>query len=145
MQVKCCTRKGWAERRCLGRHRGMERQRVFKGCCLSAASLQARRWREYRKVFIWPHVNHRLIEPIAIPRRIPNTHLVMHGSSSVPQDLLRDIRAYGGDMKETYGVPVAEIQEPIKHRGSKKSNIDADIRLAITAAISKFCTKPQPL
>ncbi|MGZ9032183.1 MAG: class II fructose-bisphosphate aldolase, partial [Burkholderiaceae bacterium] len=64
-----------------------------------------------------------------IHRRIPNTHLVMHGSSSVPQDLLAEIRKYGGDMKETYGVPVEEIQEAIKH-GVRKVNIDTDIRLA---------------
>lgn len=51
----------------------------------------------------------------AIHRRIPNTHLVMHGSSSVPQDILAEIRRYGGDMKETYGVPVEEIQEGIRH------------------------------
>ncbi len=73
----------------------------------------------------------------AIHRRIPNTHLVMHGSSSVPQDLLHEIRTYGGDMKETYGVPVEEIQEAIKH-GVRKINIDTDIRLAMTAAIRKF-------
>jgi fructose-bisphosphate aldolase, class II len=73
----------------------------------------------------------------AIHARIPNTHLVMHGSSSVPQNLLADIRAYGGDMKETYGVPVEEIQEGIKH-GVRKINIDTDIRLAMTAAIRKF-------
>ncbi len=73
----------------------------------------------------------------AIHRRIPNTHLVMHGSSSVPQDLLTQIRAYGGDMKETYGVPVEEIQEGIKH-GVRKINIDTDIRLAMTAAIRRF-------
>jgi len=72
-----------------------------------------------------------------IHRRIPNTHLVMHGSSSVPQDLLNEIRTYGGDMKETYGVPVEEIQEAIKH-GVRKINIDTDIRLAMTAAIRKF-------
>ena len=72
-----------------------------------------------------------------IHRRIPNTHLVMHGSSSVPQDLLAEIRQYGGDMKETYGVPVEEIQEAIKH-GVRKINIDTDIRLAMTAAIRKF-------
>jgi fructose-bisphosphate aldolase, class II len=72
-----------------------------------------------------------------IHRRIPNTHLVMHGSSSVPQDLLADIRMYGGDMKETYGVPVEEIQEAIKH-GVRKINIDTDVRLAMTAAIRKF-------
>jgi fructose-bisphosphate aldolase class II len=73
----------------------------------------------------------------AIHRRIPNTHLVMHGSSSVPQDLLEIIRKYGGDMKETYGVPVEEIQEGIKH-GVRKINIDTDVRLAMTAAIRKF-------
>jgi fructose-bisphosphate aldolase class II len=72
-----------------------------------------------------------------IHRRIPNTHLVMHGSSSVPQDLLEEIRKYGGQMKETYGVPVEEIQEAIKH-GVRKVNIDTDIRLAMTAAPRKF-------
>ena len=72
-----------------------------------------------------------------INRRIPNTHLVMHGSSSVPQDLLAEIRKYGGDMKETYGVPVEEIQEAIKF-GVRKINIDTDIRLAMTAAIRRF-------
>ena len=72
-----------------------------------------------------------------INRRIPNTHLVMHGSSSVPQDLLAEIRKYGGDMKETYGVPIEEIQEAIKY-GVRKINIDTDIRLAMTAAIRKF-------
>jgi hypothetical protein len=61
----------------------------------------------------------------------------MHGSSSVPQDLLAEIRQFGGDMKETYGVPVEEIQEAIKH-GVRKINIDTDIRLAMTAAIRKF-------
>jgi fructose-bisphosphate aldolase class II len=72
-----------------------------------------------------------------INRRIPNTHLVMHGSSSVPQDLLEQIRQYGGQMKETYGVPVAEIQEAIKY-GVRKINIDTDIRLAMTGAVRKF-------
>ena len=72
-----------------------------------------------------------------IHQRIPNTHLVMHGSSSVPQDLLAEIRKYGGDMKETYGVPVEEIQEAIKH-GVRKVNIDTDLRLAMTAAIRKY-------
>ena len=72
-----------------------------------------------------------------INRRIPNTHLVMHGSSSVPQDLLAIIREYGGDMKETYGVPVEEIQKAIKF-GVRKINIDTDIRLAMTAAVRKF-------
>jgi fructose-bisphosphate aldolase, class II len=72
-----------------------------------------------------------------INRRIPNTHLVMHGSSSVPQDLLAVIRQYGGDMKETYGVPVEEIQHAIKF-GVRKVNIDTDVRLAMTAAIRKY-------
>jgi fructose-bisphosphate aldolase, class II len=72
-----------------------------------------------------------------INKRIPTTHLVMHGSSSVPQDLLEEIRKYGGAMKETYGVPVEEIQEAIKY-GVRKINIDTDIRLAMTAAIRRF-------
>src|SRR6186997_2276869 len=72
-----------------------------------------------------------------IHKRIPNTHLVMHGSSSVPQDLLAEIRKYGGALKETYGVPVEEIQEAIKH-GVRKINIDTDIRLAMTGAIRKY-------
>ncbi|MBU6259825.1 MAG: fructose-bisphosphate aldolase class II [Burkholderiales bacterium] len=82
-------------------------------------------------------------ETLAISRikeinaRIPNTHLVMHGSSSVPQELLEVIRAHGGQMKETYGVPVSEIQEAIKY-GVRKVNIDTDIRLAMTAAVRKF-------
>ena len=71
-----------------------------------------------------------------INKRIPNTHLVMHGSSSVPQDILEEIRKYGGQIKETYGVPVEEIQEAIKY-GVRKVNIDTDIRLAMTAAIRK--------
>ncbi len=72
-----------------------------------------------------------------IHQRIPNTHLVMHGSSSVPQELLAEIREFGGDMKETYGVPVEEIQEGIKH-GVRKINIDAEISLAMTAAIRRY-------
>ena len=71
-----------------------------------------------------------------INRRLPNTHLVMHGSSSVPQELLDEIRAYGGDIKETYGVPVEEIQKAIGH-GVRKINIDTDIRLAMTAAMRR--------
>jgi len=67
---------------------------------------------------------------------IPNTHLVMHGSSSVPQDWLKIINEYGGDMGETYGVPVKEIQEGIKH-GVRKVNIDTDLRMASTGAIRK--------
>ena len=77
-----------------------------------------------------------------INKRIPNTHLVMHGSSSVPQDLLEVIRQYGGNMKETYGVPVSEIQEAIKF-GVRKINIDTDIRLAMTGAMRKvFAEQP---
>ena len=72
-----------------------------------------------------------------INRRIPNTHLVMHGSSSVPQELLAMIRQYGGQMKETYGVPVEEIQKAIQF-GVRKINIDTDIRLAMTGAVRKF-------
>ena len=72
-----------------------------------------------------------------IHARIPNTHLVMHGSSSVPQDLLAEIREFGGDMKETYGVPVEEIQEAIKF-GVRKINIDTDIRLAMTGAVRRY-------
>ncbi|HDR9488259.1 TPA: fructose-bisphosphate aldolase class II [Burkholderia aenigmatica] len=71
-----------------------------------------------------------------IHRRLPNTHLVMHGSSSVPQDWLRTIRAFGGDIRETYGVPVEEICEGIRH-GVRKINIDTDIRLAMTGAIRR--------
>ena len=63
-----------------------------------------------------------------INEKIPNTHLVMHGSSSVPQEWLKIIRDYGGDIPETYGVPVSEIQEGIKN-GVRKINIDTDIRL----------------
>jgi fructose-bisphosphate aldolase class II len=77
-----------------------------------------------------------------IHKRVPNTHLVMHGSSSVPEELLDIIRKYGGDMKETYGVPVEEIQRGIKH-GVRKVNVDTDNRLAITGAIRKvFACEP---
>ena len=72
-----------------------------------------------------------------IHARIPNTHLVMHGSSSVPQALLDVINQHGGKIKQTYGVPIAEIQEAIKH-GVRKINIDTDIRLAMTGAVRKF-------
>ncbi len=75
-----------------------------------------------------------------IHARIPNTHLVMHGSSSVPQEWLEVIREFGGEMKETYGVPVGEIQEGIKH-GVRKVNIDTDIRLAMTGAIRRSMAK----
>ncbi|MDE3009786.1 MAG: fructose-bisphosphate aldolase class II [Pseudomonadota bacterium] len=71
-----------------------------------------------------------------IHARIPNTHLVMHGSSSVPQEWLAVIREYGGDLKETYGVPVEEIQLGIRH-GVRKINIDTDIRLAMTGALRR--------
>lgn len=71
-----------------------------------------------------------------IHARIPDTHLVMHGSSSVPQDWLAIIHEFGGDIGETYGVPVEEIQEGIKH-GVRKVNIDTDLRLASTGAIRK--------
>ena len=67
---------------------------------------------------------------------IPNTHLVMHGSSSVPQDWLEIINSHGGDMGQTYGVPVEEIQEGIKN-GVRKVNIDTDLRMASTGAVRK--------
>jgi len=73
----------------------------------------------------------------AINARIPNTHLVMHGSSSVPQEWLKIINDFGGDMGETYGVPVNEIVEGIKH-GVRKVNIDTDLRMASTGAIRQF-------
>jgi fructose-bisphosphate aldolase class II len=75
-----------------------------------------------------------------IHARIPNTHLVMHGSSSVPQDWLAIINEYGGKIKETYGVPVEQIVEGIKH-GVRKVNIDTDLRLASTGAIRRFLAK----
>ncbi len=75
-----------------------------------------------------------------IHRRLPNTHLVMHGSSSVPEDLLALINEYGGEIPETYGVPVEEIQKGIKN-GVRKINIDTDCRLAITAAVREALAK----
>lgn len=72
-----------------------------------------------------------------IHKRIPNTHLVMHGSSSVPQEWLAIINEFGGKIPETYGVPVKEIQEGIKN-GVRKVNIDTDLRLASTGAVRKF-------
>jgi len=72
-----------------------------------------------------------------IHARIPDVHLVMHGSSSVPQEWLKIINSYGGDMGETYGVPVEEIVEGIKH-GVRKVNIDTDLRMASTGAVRKF-------
>src|SRR5471030_1678473 len=77
-----------------------------------------------------------------IHRRLPNTHLVMHGSSSVPQDLQDVINQYGGEMPQTWGVPVEEIQRGIKH-GVRKINIDTDNRMAMTGAIRKvFAENP---
>ena len=73
----------------------------------------------------------------AIHKRIPTTHLVMHGSSSVPQEWLKIINSYGGDMGETYGVPVEEIVQGIKH-GVRKVNIDTDLRMSSTGAVRKF-------
>lgn len=75
-----------------------------------------------------------------IHRRIPDTHLVMHGSSSVPQNWLAIINEFGGDIGETYGVPVEQIVEGIKH-GVRKVNIDTDLRLASTGAIRQFMAK----
>lgn len=73
----------------------------------------------------------------AIHARIPDTHLVMHGSSSVPQEWLKVINEFGGEIPETYGVPVEEIVEGIKH-GVRKINIDTDLRLASTGAIRRY-------
>src|SRR5210317_690900 len=73
----------------------------------------------------------------AIHQRIPNTHLVMHGSSSVPQDWLAIINEYGGEIPETYGVPVEQVVEGIKY-GVRKVNIDTDLRLASTGAIRRY-------
>jgi fructose-bisphosphate aldolase class II len=78
-----------------------------------------------------------------IHRRLPNCHLVMHGSSSVPQELVEMINKYGGKLKQAWGVPVEEIQRGIKH-GVRKVNVDTDNRLAITAAIRKvFAETPE--
>src|SRR6201993_4118390 len=75
-----------------------------------------------------------------IHRRLPNMHLVMHGSSSVPQELQDVINKYGGEMPQTWGVPVEEIQRGIKH-GVRKINIDTDNRMAMTAAIRRVLSK----
>lgn len=72
-----------------------------------------------------------------IHARIPDTHLVMHGSSSVPQEWLEIINEFGGDIPETYGVPVEQIQEGIRH-GVRKINVDTDLRLASTGAVRRF-------
>ncbi len=78
----------------------------------------------------------------AIHDAVPDTHLVMHGSSSVPQEWLAIIRRYGGDIKETYGVPVEEIRRGIQS-GVRKVNIDTDIRLATTGAMRQvFAEQP---
>lgn len=76
----------------------------------------------------------------ALHALIPDTHLVMHGSSSVPQDWLATINQYGGELGETYGVPVSEIQEGIKH-GVRKVNVDTDLRLAATGAIRRYLSQ----
>jgi fructose-bisphosphate aldolase class II len=76
----------------------------------------------------------------AIKARVPHTHLVMHGSSSVPQELLAIINEYGGAIPETYGVPVEEIQQGIKY-GVTKVNVDTDLRLAMTGAIRRQFAK----
>lgn len=73
-------------------------------------------------------------------RRLPDTHLVMHGSSSVPPEWLKIINEYGGSIQETYGVPVEEIQRGIKY-GVRKINIDTDLRLAATGAIRRYLAK----
>jgi fructose-bisphosphate aldolase, class II len=78
-----------------------------------------------------------------IHAKLPNTHLVMHGSSSVPEDLIALINQYGGKIPETYGVPLEEIQKGIKN-GVRKVNIDTDNRLAITAAVREaLAAKPE--
>ncbi|MGZ5058908.1 MAG: class II fructose-bisphosphate aldolase [Methylobacter sp.] len=77
-----------------------------------------------------------------LQQRLPNTHFVMHGSSSVPQDWLKIINEYGGDIPETYGVPVAEIVEGIKY-GVRKVNIDTDLRMASTGAIRRYVAQPE--
>lgn len=77
-----------------------------------------------------------------LQQRLPNTHFVMHGSSSVPQDWLKIINEYGGDIPETYGVPVQEIVEGIQY-GVRKINIDTDLRMASTGAIRRFIAQPE--
>lgn len=77
-----------------------------------------------------------------LQQRLPNTHFVMHGSSSVPQDWLNIINEYGGDIPQTYGVPVEEIIEGIKY-GVRKVNIDTDLRMASTGAIRQFVGQPE--
>lgn len=77
-----------------------------------------------------------------IHAKLPNTHLVMHGSSSVPQEWLKIINEYGGDIPETYGVPVEEIVKGIQS-GVRKVNIDTDLRLAFTGALRRFLAQPE--
>lgn len=77
-----------------------------------------------------------------LQQRLPNTHFVMHGSSSVPQDWLKIINEYGGDIPETYGVPVDEIVAGIKY-GVRKVNIDTDLRMASTGAIRRYVAQPE--
>jgi fructose-bisphosphate aldolase class II len=74
-----------------------------------------------------------------IHEKLPSTHIVMHGSSSVPQEIQDIINANGGNIKQTYGVPIEEIQEGIKH-GVRKVNVDTDLRMALTAALRKYFT-----
>ncbi|WKJ92381.1 fructose-bisphosphate aldolase class II [Methylomonas montana] len=78
----------------------------------------------------------------ALQQRLPNTHFVMHGSSSVSQDWLKVINEYGGDIPQTYGVPVEEIVEGIKY-GVRKVNIDTDLRMASTGAMRRFLAQPE--
>ena len=78
----------------------------------------------------------------ALQERLPNTHFVMHGSSSVPQEWLKIINEFGGDIPETYGVPVHEIVEGIKY-GVRKVNIDTDLRMASTGAMRRFLANPE--
>jgi fructose-bisphosphate aldolase class II len=73
----------------------------------------------------------------AIHKRLPETHLVMHGSSSVPQYLQDVINAHGGEMPQTWGVPVEEIERGIRH-GVRKVNIDTDCRMAMSGAMRRF-------
>ncbi len=77
-----------------------------------------------------------------LQQRLPNTHFVMHGSSSIPQDWLNIINEYGGNIPQTYGVPVNEVVEGIKY-GVRKVNIDTDLRMASTGAIRKFVSQPE--
>ncbi|MGR8929546.1 MAG: class II fructose-bisphosphate aldolase [Gammaproteobacteria bacterium] len=77
-----------------------------------------------------------------LQQRLPNTHFVMHGSSSVPQEWLNVINEYGGEIPQTYGVPVEEIVEGIKF-GVRKINIDTDLRMASTGAIRRFIAQPE--